>query len=196
MAITYIRKEFWIVSNNQPPPPPGEQPTPAQDQQGAFGPPPAVPAAAPAPAPGGAPVPGQAPAGTGLAMKRRNPAAVWIGLPLITFGIYGIVWYYKIQKEMKEFDPRIEVSPGMCVVTMLFGWILLFIPPYVSFYKTGKRIAQAQHAAGLPQSCSALTGLLLCFVFGLGTLYYQAELNKVTDRYPGAQPGVQVPLTA
>lgn len=37
---------------------------------------------------------------SGLQMKRRNPLAAWIGLPLITFGIYHLVWYFKIHREM------------------------------------------------------------------------------------------------
>jgi Domain of unknown function (DUF4234) len=36
------------------------------------------------------------PVASGLQMKRRNPLGVWLGLPLITLGIYVFVWYYKI----------------------------------------------------------------------------------------------------
>ena len=36
-----------------------------------------------------------APMATGLQMKQRNPVAVWLGLPLITLGIYYYVWLYK-----------------------------------------------------------------------------------------------------
>jgi paraquat-inducible protein B len=39
-----------------------------------------------------------APIASGLAMKRRNPIAIWLVLPLITLGIYHLVWYYKIHK--------------------------------------------------------------------------------------------------
>src|SRR5262245_30108493 len=46
------------------------------------------------------------PVAQGLQMKERNPVAVWIGLPLITLGIYFYVWYYKIHKEMAMFDRR------------------------------------------------------------------------------------------
>ncbi|MEU3752159.1 DUF4234 domain-containing protein [Streptomyces olivoreticuli] len=142
-------------------------------------------------APMGYPAPG--PAAYGLAMKRRNPVGVWLGLPLITFGIYTLVWYFKIHKEMAEFDSRRHISPAGSLLTLMFGgWLI--IPPFVSLYNTGKRIADAQRAAGLRPTCSAGLGLLLCFIFGLVSLYYQSELNKVVDHYQQAAPGTQVPL--
>ncbi|HEX5496930.1 MAG TPA: DUF4234 domain-containing protein [Mycobacteriales bacterium] len=128
-------------------------------------------------------------------MKRRHPVAVWIGLPLITLGVYTLVWYYKIQCEMRDFDRRRVISPGTSLMAILFGWIVI-VPPFVSYYSTGERIRNAQRAAGLQPTCSPIAGLLLMFVFSLGYLYYQSELNKVVDRYPGAEPGVQVPLFA
>lgn len=130
--------------------------------------------------PGELAAPPQAP--VGLAMKRRNPVAVWIGLPLITLGIYGLVWYYKIHRDMAEFDPRRQVPvAGPLLVLLLLGWTV--VAPLVSFYNTGTRIAESQRSAGLPVTCSPVVGLLLCFVFGLQTLYYQVELNRVVDAY-------------
>ncbi len=118
----------------------------------------------------------------GLAMKRRNPVAVWLGLPLITLGIYGLVWYYRIHREMAEFDPRRQVPvAGPLLVLLFLGWTV--VAPLVSFYNTGQRIADSQRSAGLPVTCSPVVGLLLCFVFGLQTLYYQTELNRVVDAY-------------
>jgi hypothetical protein len=38
-------------------------------------------------------------------------------------------------------------------------------------------------------------GLFLMFVFGLGTLYYQIQLNKIVDMYRAPQ-GSQIPLYA
>jgi hypothetical protein len=128
----------------------------------------------------------------GLAMKRRNPVGVWLGLPLITFGIYTYVWYYKIHREMAEFDRR-RVVPvaGPMLVLLFLGWTL--VAPLVSLYNTGNRIANAQQAAGLRPTCSAGIGLLLCFAFGLVSLYYQGELNKIVDSF-GVPEGTEVAL--
>lgn len=133
----------------------------------------------------------------GKQMKQRNVFAVWIGLPLITLGIYHLVWYYTIHAEMKEFDPReTKINPAGSLLTIMFGWILCGIPPLVSYYNTGTRIANAQRAAGLPQTCNPVVGLLLMFVFSLGTLYYQGELNKITEHYGSVPVGSPVQLAA
>lgn len=131
---------------------------------------------------------------TGAQMKRRNVAAVWLGLPLITLGIYTLVWYYKIHKELKEFDPRAAINPAGSLLTIWFGWILCGIPALVSFYNTGTRIANAQRAAGLPQTCTPVLGLVLGIFFGVGTLYYQGELNKIVQHYGNAPAGAPVQL--
>jgi hypothetical protein len=81
------------------------------------------------------------------------------------------------------------------LVLLFLGWT--FVAPLVSYYNTGNRIRNAQRAAGLSTSCSGGVGLLLMFVFGLGTLYYQAELNKVSHSYGEATPpGTTVSLRA
>lgn len=132
------------------------------------------------------------PAHLGLAMKRRNPVGVWLGLPLITLGVYSYVWYYKIHREMAEFDRR-RVVPvtGPVLVLLFLSWTI--VAPLVSLYNTGNRIAAAQRAAGLRPTCSAGIGLLLCFVFGLVSLYYQSELNKIVDAY-GVPEGTEIAL--
>jgi hypothetical protein len=133
------------------------------------------------------------PVAQGLQLKARNPVLVWIVWPLITIGIYHLVWYYKIHREMAEFDRRRTVPVAGPVLVLIFlGWTV--VAPLVSYYNTGNRIRNAQRAAGLPESCNGWIGMGLMFAFGAGTLYYQIELNKVCDRYPNTAPGVTVPL--
>ena len=146
-----------------------------------------------------APVPAQqnapAPVGTGLNMKRRNPLAAWLGLPFITLGIYGLVWFYKVHAELYAYDRRTGDAATNALLSLIFGFLTLGIWPLVMYVKLGGRIAQAQRAAGLPPTCSAGIGFLLG-IFGFGVLYYQIQLNKVVDRYAGIAPGQQVSLVA
>jgi hypothetical protein len=135
---------------------------------------------------------GGQPALIGLQMKRRNPFGVWLGLPFITLGIYGIVWFCLVHSELSKFDRRRGASAGMAFCSLLFGWLTLGIWPLVMWVKLGGHINAAQRSAGLQPSCSGGLGFLLG-IFGFGTLYYQIELNKVADRY-GAPAGTQVPL--
>ncbi|MFP5021652.1 DUF4234 domain-containing protein [Pseudonocardia phyllosphaerae] len=129
---------------------------------------------------------------TGAAMKCRGPVAVWLGLPLITLGIYSLVWYYKIHREMADFDPRrTQPVAGPMLVLLFLSWT--GIATLISFYNTGNRIAAAQRSAGIAVTCNPVIGLLLCFVFGLQVLYYQGELNKITEAY-AVPEGTQVLL--
>ncbi|WP_234433173.1 hypothetical protein [Streptomyces sp. NRRL WC-3549] len=105
------------------------------------------------------------------------------------------VWYYKIHRELLEFDRRRTLSPaGSLLVLIFLGWTL--IAPLISFHNTGKAIAHAQRAAGLPVTCSPAACTWLAFLFGLNTWYMQRQLNLVVDAYPGAAPGTGVLLAA
>jgi drug/metabolite transporter (DMT)-like permease len=144
-------------------------------------------------APAGHAVAPQGPAG--VQMKKRNPVGAWLGLPIITLGIYGIVWYYLVHSELANFDRRRPISPGMAICSVLFGTITLGIWPLVTWVKLGGHIRNAQQAAGLQPSCSGGLGFLLG-ILGFGVLYYQIELNKVINRYGDTPAGTQVPLAA
>jgi hypothetical protein len=147
---------------------------------------------------GGAPQYGQ-PGGqlqlpsAGIHGKRRNPFASWLGLPLITFGIYSIVWYYKTNKELNNYDRRLDLDAVMSTLAITLGAILI-VPPIVSIWRFGGRIERAQLAAGIPPITPVL--LFVLYYLGFGSLYAQIEINKIWDRYPGAVEGQQVPLYA
>jgi hypothetical protein len=132
---------------------------------------------------------------TGRAGKTRNIFLVWLVWPLITLGIYGLVWWYKINREARDFDSSIEVNPVLSLLAVMVGWIII-VPPYVSIYRTGNRIAQMQRRAGLEPTCNAWIGLILGFFFSLFSLYYQSELNKIWALYGNPEEGTQVPLPA
>ncbi|XVQ08757.1 DUF4234 domain-containing protein [Spirillospora sp. CA-255316] len=146
-------------------------------------------------APVHAPQHAPAAAGTGLNMKRRNPVAAWLGLPIITFGIYGLVWFFKVHAELFNYDRRTGDAATNALLSLIFGFVTLGIWPLVMFVKLGGRIAQAQRAAGLAPSCSGGIGFLLG-IFGFGVLYYQIQLNKIVDRYGNVPEGQQVSLAA
>ncbi|MCZ2527937.1 DUF4234 domain-containing protein [Streptomyces sp. HB2AG] len=118
-----------------------------------------------------------APAGARTVGKTRGPVAVWL-LTLVTFGIYYLVWYYKINRELRDFDPSIKSSPGVSLLAITLGGVLI-VPPFVSLANTAGRIRRAQSLAGQAESCSGLVGILLCFVFGTTPIYYQGALNQV-----------------
>jgi len=128
----------------------------------------------------------------GETFKRRNIVGVWLGLPLITFGIYHLVWYYKINNEARRFLRDEGIKPAISLLAITLGAFLI-IPPFVSVYQTGVRIQRMQERAGLPSRLEPVVALLLTFVFGLHTLYIQSHLNQIWDMYlrsGPAQPGI------
>jgi hypothetical protein len=129
--------------------------------------------------------------GSGLLGKHRNPFVVWLGLPLITLGVYSFVWVYKTNRELSEYDRRIQVNPALSLLAFLVGWLVI-VPPFVAAWRLGARTRTAQHAAGVPETNPVLAFLL--FLIGFGPLFLQLELNRLWDRYPGAVEGQQVPL--
>lgn len=107
---------------------------------------------------------GSPPVAAGPQGKLRGPFAVWL-LSLVPFGIYGLVWYFKINRELRDFHPSIQVKPGLALLAMfvpIAGW--------VSIYNTGKRIGQAQQLAGLGTGCSGGLGLVAAWFFALHRL--------------------------
>jgi hypothetical protein len=130
---------------------------------------------------------------TGRIGKTRNIFLVWLVWPFLTLGIYHLVWWYKINREARDLDNQIEVSPGIAVVAISLG-ALIIVPPFVSIFKTGERIGAMQEAAGLPRSCNGVIGLIASFIVGLHTLYYQYELNKTWEQLGGSPEGTVVTL--
>mgnify|MGYP003617528621 CR=1 FL=1 len=105
--------------------------------------------------------------------KIRNPFLVWLFSGL-TFGIYYLYWHYSINRELAEYDNRIEVVPVMAMLAQLIP-----IVGYVSVWNTGTRVRSAQAFSGRFETCSGALGFLLGFIILGNTFYYQSELNNL-----------------
>ena len=116
----------------------------------------------------------------GTDVKTRNPFGVFV-LALVTLGIYYFVWYYKVNRELRD-AANINTSPVMAVLAITIGWIII-VPPFVSWYRTFKRIQQAQQAAQLTSEANPILGFILYVValyfLPVELLYAQDELNKL-----------------
>lgn len=113
----------------------------------------------------------------------RSAWGVW-WLSGLTFGIYYLVWYYKINNELRAFAPEaVEVSPGKAVLAQLlpiFAW--------VSLAHTSTRLNNAHLAIQSPVRVSGGMAILGTFWFNSQTRYLQRRLNSLWD--------AQVTLTA
>ena len=105
--------------------------------------------------------------------KTRNPGAV-LFFGFITFGIYFVVWYYKINNEIKRHDTNQNISPGLAALAMFIPIINL-----VSYYNTANRIKLMQKADNSSDLVSPGVALVWALLFGIGyPIYIQSTLNN------------------
>jgi hypothetical protein len=129
----------------------------------------------------------------GAIAKVRNPWGV-LGLSIITLGIYTVVWYYKVNKEFKEYgaaqgDQELaDSNPTNSVLAVTLG-ALIIVPAIISFVNTVKRAQRVQQLGGV-EPLNGWIVLLLYFVISIAIPpYIQSELNKVWERYPALTDG-------
>ncbi len=124
---------------------------------------------------------------TSAQAKIRHPLAAF-GLVFLTLGIYYFVWYYKINRELRDLgratgdEERLGRSPLSSLLAVTVGWLII-VPPFVSFYRTFKRIEAAQETSGTPQRVNVWLGFILyligLLVLPVEVIYAQSELNAV-----------------
>jgi drug/metabolite transporter (DMT)-like permease len=129
--------------------------------------------------------------GTNEVGKIRNPLGV-VGLALITLGIYAIFWYYFTQKELAEMGrarntEELGTSPGTSVLAITLG-ALIIVPPFVSTFKSTKRLNAAEGATGLQGMEGPLLWLIWIFLSPIALYIYQSNLNKVLQAQAGGAP--------
>jgi Domain of unknown function (DUF4234) len=132
----------------------------------------------------------------GVDVKIRNPWLVFLWA-IVTLGIYYLVWYYKVNRELRDYGratgtPELGDSPLTSLLAITLGWLIV-IPPFVSVYRTFGRIATAQHVAGVGREANSVLGLVLFFValifLPVELPYAQIELNEVWRREREAPAG-------
>jgi Domain of unknown function (DUF4234) len=110
---------------------------------------------------------------------RRSPWGAW-GLALITLGIYGLVWYYKINDEARRYLKDDGINPTRSLLAVFPGFLLI-VPPFIAIWNTAKSIDRMEEGVGMVQRIQPILGLIASFFYSLHVVYYQSELNKVWD---------------
>jgi hypothetical protein len=126
--------------------------------------------------------------GTTEIAKIRSPLAP-LGLGLLTLGIYGIFWWYFINNEMNALgktydDDYMQNSPGMAALAISVGGLII-VPPFVSLWRTCKRIERSQERVLGSNNFSPLLCFILAFIPLAGIavpIMMQSNLNQVWER--------------
>lgn len=116
--------------------------------------------------------------------KTRRPWAV-ATLCVVTFGVYAWVWYYKVNREMRDFgaargDRQLADSkPARSVLAITVGGLFV-LPPFISLVRTTGRVHDVERLAfRTARSRSGLIVLVLAsellsdaaFVRGVGVAF-------------------------
>jgi len=130
--------------------------------------------------------------GAGSSAKIRDVIAVPL-LTFVTLGIYGVVWYYKVNREMADYGKangktdELGDSPGTSLVAITIG-ALIVVPALVSIFRTFKRVQALQRIAGGAGPINGWLGLVLFLVFSPALWgYMQSGLNS-SWQAQGADP--------
>jgi hypothetical protein len=133
--------------------------------------------------------------GTEHEVKVRNPWAVAL-LPFVTFGIYHLVWWYRINKELKAYGEAKGYDLGQNPTNSLlalFPGAIIIVPALVTYFRGTKRVQGASKIAGR-EPVNGWIALILYLLLAPGMFFYlQSALNAVWEQEAEALPGQTIP---
>jgi hypothetical protein len=131
--------------------------------------------------------------------KVRNPWAVAL-LPFITLGIYHLVWWFRVNKEMKAFGESRGYDLGRNPTNSLlalFPGAFIIIPPLVSYWRGTQRVQGTSALVGREPVNGWLALVLYIFISPAMFAYLQVSLNHVWEQeLGGGVPGDAGPMPA
>jgi hypothetical protein len=129
--------------------------------------------------------------GTENEVKVRSPWAVAL-LPIITLGIYHLVWWYKINKELKAYGEAkgydLGQNPTNSLLALFPGGIII-IPALITYWRGTHRVMDAAKV-GSKEPVNGWIALLLYLFIAPGMwAYLQVSLNNIWEAEAEALPG-------
>ena len=125
----------------------------------------------------------------GQTYPKRSPLVV-LGLVLITLGIYGFYWYFKVNEEIKTYTGDQSISPGRSLLAVIPGFLLI-VPPFIAYYNTANHVVRMQQQRGLASQISPSLVVILGLVIWIGmAAYVQEHLNRVWDAASSGSAGL------
>jgi hypothetical protein len=128
-------------------------------------------------------------------VKIRSPWAAAL-LPIITLGIYHLVWWYRVNKELCDFGRArghdLGDNPTLSLLAVFPGGLII-VPALVSYWRGAQRMQSAQRLSG-QQPLNGWIALILFILISVGLwAYMQSELNKVWREEAEPLPGQPAP---
>lgn len=133
--------------------------------------------------------------GTQDEVKVRSPWAVAL-LPIVTFGIYGLVWWYRINRELRDYGQAkgydLGQNPTNSVLALFPGFLIL-VPPLVTYWRGTKRVMGASRLAGNEPLNGWIAIILYILIPPAFWAYIQVSLNDVWRKEAEPLPGQELP---
>jgi hypothetical protein len=133
--------------------------------------------------------------GTQDEVKVRSPWAAAL-LPIVTLGIYHFVWWYRINRELRDYGYAKEQDLGQNPTNSLLALIpgfLIIVPPLVTYWRGFHRVQKASELAGQERPNGWIALILYLLIAPAFWAYIQVTLNDVwrQDAEPGAGASAQ-----
>jgi Domain of unknown function (DUF4234) len=134
-------------------------------------------------------------------VKVRSPWAAAL-LPLVTLGIYHLVWWYRINRELRDYGRArgydLGQSPTSSVLALFPGGLII-VPALVTYWRGTKRIQGAARIGGR-EPLNGWIALILFLLLAPGFwAYLQVSLNDLwrseAEPLPGQPPPPAPPDT-
>jgi hypothetical protein len=133
--------------------------------------------------------------GTESEVKVRSPWAAAL-LPIITLGIYHLVWWYRINKELKAYGEAkghdLGQNPTNSLLALFPGGLIV-VPALIAYWRGTKRVMGAARLAGQEPVNGWIALLLYLFIAPAMWAYLQVSLNHVWEAEAEPLPGQEAP---
>jgi hypothetical protein len=130
-------------------------------------------------------------------VKIRSPWAAAL-LPFVTFGIYHLVWWYKINRELRDYGKAkgydLGQNPTNSLLALFPGGIII-IPALITYWRGTKRVMGASKVAGQTPLNGWIAIILYLIISPALWFYIQSELNKVWQAEASPVEGELAPPT-
>jgi Domain of unknown function (DUF4234) len=134
-------------------------------------------------------------------VKIRSPWAAAL-LPIITLGIYHLVWWYRINRELRDYGRAKGYDLGQNPTNSLLALFpggLIIVPALITYWRGTQRVQGAARVGG-QEPPSGWIALILFLIISLGLwAYLQVSLNDLwrseADPLPGHEPPPELPDT-
>ena len=125
---------------------------------------------------------------------KRSLVLVFI-LSFLTCGIYSMIWFYQVTKELNEYNEDYRTNPGLALVLMI---ITCGLYTFYWWYRMNQLMMEAQSKTNYKLVTDNKVLYLLLNLFGLSIinmLILQSDLNTLWERATQVQVTQPVPPT-